>query len=120
MLNTFLIILISLAVLDFIFLKLLIGNFFSQKLGSLLKDKFLFAPIAILYLIMSASFTFFLTFTDFNPIAVGAILGFSIYSIYDLTNLSTIKNWPVIVSIIDVTWGTTMGTLVSLITTSLI
>jgi uncharacterized membrane protein len=120
MLNTFLVILVSLIVLDYIFLKLLIGNFFSQKLGPLLKDKFLFPPMVILYLILAASFTFFISYTDFNPVAVGAILGFSIYSIYDLTNLSTLKGWPVVVTIIDLLWGTTLGALVALIATSII
>ncbi|KTD35365.1 membrane protein [Legionella moravica] len=35
----------------------------------------------------------------------GAFLGLIVYGIYDMTNLSVLKNWPVSVSIIDWCWG---------------
>lgn len=28
------------------------------------------------------------------------------YGTYDLTNLATAKNWPVIVTVVDMVWGT--------------
>jgi uncharacterized membrane protein len=35
------------------------------------------------------------------------------YATYDLTNLATIKDWPVIVTVVDLAWGTLLSTLVS-------
>ncbi|MFC1700402.1 DUF2177 family protein, partial [Patescibacteria group bacterium] len=34
---------------------------------------------------------------------------------YDLTNLATIKDWPLLVTIVDMVWGTFLGASVSVI-----
>ena len=39
----------------------------------------------------------------------GAIFGFFIYASYDLTNLALLKDWPLKLSIIDMTWGTSLS-----------
>jgi uncharacterized membrane protein len=31
------------------------------------------------------------------------------YANYDLTNLATIKDWPVMISVVDMAWGTTLS-----------
>jgi uncharacterized membrane protein len=41
----------------------------------------------------------------------GALFGFLCYATYDLTNLATIKNWPIKITIIDLIWGTFIGTI---------
>lgn len=43
----------------------------------------------------------------------GALFGFFTYATYDLTNLATLKDWPVTVVIVDIAWGTTLCTLVA-------
>ena len=35
----------------------------------------------------------------------GALFGFFCYATYDFTNLSTLKDWPLAVVIVDVLWG---------------
>jgi uncharacterized membrane protein len=35
----------------------------------------------------------------------GAILGLIAYGTYDMTNLATLKNWSLSVSIVDMVWG---------------
>ena len=35
------------------------------------------------------------------------------YGTYDLTNLASIKNWPLKVSIVDIIWGTVLSAVVS-------
>ena len=32
---------------------------------------------------------------------------------YDLTNLATVKNWPLIVTLVDLVWGTVLASAVS-------
>ncbi len=39
-------------------------------------------------------------------ITVGAFFGLITYGTYDLTNLATLKDWPVTITIIDLIWGT--------------
>jgi uncharacterized membrane protein len=41
----------------------------------------------------------------------GAFVGFVIYVVYDFTNLSFVKGWPLWISIIDAAWGTMQGLL---------
>ena len=43
----------------------------------------------------------------------GALFGFLAYATYDLTNLSTIRDWPWQLSVIDMTWGTVLNSLVA-------
>lgn len=43
----------------------------------------------------------------------GALLGLVAYGTYDITNLSTIQGWPVIVAVVDLAWGTTLTAVVS-------
>ena len=38
----------------------------------------------------------------------GAILGFVAYGTYDLTNLSTVKDFPAVVAVVDLVWGTVL------------
>ena len=45
----------------------------------------------------------------------GAFLGFLCYATYDLTNMATIKQWPLTVVIVDIIWGTVLTASVSVI-----
>jgi uncharacterized membrane protein len=39
----------------------------------------------------------------------GALFGFFAYATYDLTNLATLRNWPVSLALIDIAWGTAVS-----------
>lgn len=41
-----------------------------------------------------------------KAILLGALFGFLAYATYDLTNLATLKDWPILVTIVDLIWGT--------------
>jgi uncharacterized membrane protein len=43
----------------------------------------------------------------------GALFGFFTYATYDLTNLATLKDWPIKVVVIDIAWGTVLCTSVA-------
>ncbi len=43
-----------------------------------------------------------------TTVALGALLGLVAYGTYDITNLATIRDWPVIVSVVDLAWGITV------------
>lgn len=43
----------------------------------------------------------------------GALFGFFTYATYDLTNLATLREWPIKVVVVDILWGTVLCTLVA-------
>ena len=48
-----------------------------------------------------------------KAILLGAFFGLVTYATYDLTNHATVKNWPWIVTIIDLCWGAVLAAIVS-------
>jgi len=42
-----------------------------------------------------------------------ALFGLITYATYDLTNLATLKGWPLTVTLVDLLWGTVLSTAVS-------
>ena len=48
-----------------------------------------------------------------RTLATGALFGFFAYATYDLTNLATLKDWPLGLSLIDVAWGSLVSALAS-------
>ena len=43
----------------------------------------------------------------------GALFGLVVYGVYDLTNYSTLAQWPAVVTIADIVWGTIACALVA-------
>jgi uncharacterized membrane protein len=48
-----------------------------------------------------------------KALGLGALLGLICYATYDLTNLALVKGWPLIVTVVDLIWGTVLGGVVS-------
>jgi len=51
-----------------------------------------------------------------HALLFGALFGLITYATYDLTNLATLKDWPVIVTIVDLIWGMVVSASVSVVT----
>lgn len=112
---------VSFLVLDLLWLLLFARRMYQNNLGHLLgQTKFM--PAAIFYMIYLIGILFFVVNPSlekgslFYAIAAGGFLGLLSYGTYDLTNLATIKNWPAIITIIDLIWGTVVTASVSGIT----
>jgi uncharacterized membrane protein len=41
-----------------------------------------------------------------HALSAGALFGLVCYATYDLTNLATVKDWPALVTVVDLIWGT--------------
>lgn len=50
-----------------------------------------------------------------HALLYGAFFGLITYATYDLTNLATLKDWPVLVTVVDLIWGTVLAASVSVI-----
>ncbi len=100
-------------------------NFYRQQLGSLMTSQIQWPAAIIFYLLFIAGLVVFVISPAFQKhswiqaLCLGAFFGLVSYATYDLTNLATLKNWPLLVSLVDLVWGAVLGGLVSVITYSL-
>jgi uncharacterized membrane protein len=51
-----------------------------------------------------------------HAILFGALFGLITYATYDLTNLATLKDWPLLVTVVDLIWGTVLAASISTVT----
>lgn len=120
--KVFLIALIIFLILDFIWLGLVAKNLYQNEIGTLLKTKFNFVAAFIFYTIFIIALTIFVIIPAINNnslkevILMGALFGLVTYATYDLTNFATLEGFTIKIVIIDLLWGTTLGTLTSTLT----
>jgi uncharacterized membrane protein len=68
-------------------------------------------PAALIYILIPATLYYFVVSparTASESMKNGAILGFSLYGLYDLTNLASLKGWTIEMAITDTLWGTVL------------
>jgi uncharacterized membrane protein len=108
--------------IDMLWLGFFARGFYKEKLGFILSDKVNWAAAVIFYLIYIGGILFFAVLPALREqswsIALlnGAVLGALCYATYDLTNMATISQWPLIVVIVDIIWGIVLTGSVSLLT----
>lgn len=110
-------------ILDLIWFSLTVEKFYKPYLGHIISDNFNYLAAAIFYIIYSFGLSYLIVLpaveadhTVFRVLCDAFILGFIAYGAYDLTNQATIKDWPVIVTIIDMLWGGVVTSLAAAIT----
>jgi len=106
--------------IDFVWLGLIAKNFYDQELSRF--NRTLNLPIAFLdyFLIALGLVIFVLPKASGNPLQaliLGALFGLIAYGVYDLTNLATLADWTLKMTVVDMLWGATVCGLVSLIVT---
>lgn len=105
--------------IDILWLGIVARKLYKKYLGYIMAEKVKWVPALIFYVIFIAGLVFFAmlgTPTWYEALYRGALFGFIAYATYDLTNLSTLKGWPLPVTIIDLLWGTFLGGAVSTLT----
>ncbi len=104
--------------IDMLWLGLVARDFYRSQLGHLMGDINWTAAI-IFYLVYLVGLTFFATVpavekgSILTALVLGGLFGFFTYATYDLTNLSTLKDWPMMVVVVDILWGTVLGAMVA-------
>lgn len=105
---------IVMAGLDYVWLKWATDTLYQSALGGLLAEKPNMSAAVAFYLIYLVGVAIFalipgLDESDWRVALVrGALFGFFAYATYDLTNLATLKGWPLRISLIDMAWGTVL------------
>jgi uncharacterized membrane protein len=51
-----------------------------------------------------------------HALLYGAFFGLVTYATYDLTNLATLKDWPLLITVVDLVWGSVLAASISVIT----
>lgn len=105
-------------IVDLLWLGIIARGFYQTQLAAFLGP--VNWPVAIVfYLLYVAGIIFFAVLPALEAqslaraVFLGALLGFFAYMTYDLTNLSTIRDWPVTLTIVDILWGTVLTAIVA-------
>ncbi len=116
---------ISLAIffaIDLLWLGVIAKDLYKDQLGSLLSHEVHWGPALLFYFLYMAGLVFFaispaLREADWlSSLLYGGFFGLVCYSTYDLTNLATLKGWPMKLVIVDLLWGVFISASTSLIT----
>jgi uncharacterized membrane protein len=105
--------------IDIIWLGLIARRFYRNNLGHLLRTNVNWAAAIIFYLLYILGILIFAVMPAlennslFQAMILGGLFGFFAYATYDLTNLATLKNWPVKVVVVDMVWGVVLTSSVS-------
>jgi uncharacterized membrane protein len=99
---------------DLVWLGVVAREFYRRQLGHLLSAQINWPAALLFYLVFIAGIVFFAvkpaleTGSAARALAYGAFLGFLAYATYDLTNQATIRDWPLLVTVVDLAWGTVL------------
>lgn len=108
--------------IDLVWLGLIAKKLYRKHLGFIMSEDVNWTAAVIFYIIFIAGIVLFVVTPAlesgslYHSIIYGALFGLVTYSTYDLTNLATLKNWPVRITIIDLAWGSFLSASVSFIT----
>lgn len=118
----FLVALPTFFVIDMAWLVLVAKKFYSNHLGYIMKPDIGWTAAILFYLLFIAALVVFVITPAvekqswLHALIYGAFFGLVTYATYDLTNLATLKDWPVIVTIVDLIWGSVLAALISVVT----
>ena len=109
-------------VIDMVWLVLVAKKFYQEQIGFLMKPDINWFAAIIFYFLFIAGLVVFvispavLKHSWVHALLFGALFGLITYATYDLTNLATLKDWPLLVTVVDLIWGTVLASSISLIT----
>ncbi|WP_249690746.1 DUF2177 family protein [Stappia sp. WLB 29] len=98
--------------LDYVWLAHVAGSFYRERLAGLMAEQVNFTVAGVFYLVYVIGIVIFavapaLRSGNWQDAALyGCLFGFFAYATYDFTNLATLRDWPVAVTVVDVAWGT--------------
>ena len=108
--------------IDMIWLGLVAKDFYREQIGSLMKPDINWTAAIIFYLIFTSGLVVFVISPAIekeswsHALLFGALFGLVCYATYDLTNLAVAKDWPLLVTIVDLAWGAVLAASISIAT----
>lgn len=111
--------LVAFFAIDMVWLVLVARGFYQKHLGFLLRPEPNWTAAIFFYMLFVAGLLVFVVVPGLQAgsakkvLILGALFGLITYATYDLTNLATVKDWPLIVTVVDMLWGGILATAVS-------
>lgn len=97
--------------LDAVWLSVMGPRFYKPLLGEMALERFAIGPAVAFYLLFGVGLVAFAVMPGVHAgrigqaAVMGALFGLVAYATYDLTNLATLKGWPLSLSLVDMVWG---------------
>ena len=114
-------ILVAFFAIDMLWLGLVARTFYRKHLGYIMAPSPNWLAAIIFYLLFLVGLLIFVVQPGLEAGSLtttllrGALYGLITYATYDLTNQATIKDWPVMVTVVDMFWGVFLSVAVSTI-----
>lgn len=115
--------LLSMLAIDAVWLTVIAKNLYATQIGHLLAPKPNLLAAGIFYVIFAAALAYFVILPNrvaaplLHIFFAGVFFGLVTYATYDLTNQATLRDWPVIVTCIDLLWGSFLSGVLAVSTT---
>lgn len=114
-LTAYLVIILMMCGLDFIWLNSIAKPIYEEGIGHLMaaQPNLIFA--GLFYIVYTFGLMRFAVMSNIakhglkSTFVAAATFGFFVYASYDLTNLALLKDWPLKMSLVDITWGTLLS-----------
>ncbi len=109
-------------IIDLFWLGLVAKDLYKDQIGFLMSDEVKWAPAILFYCLYVAGLVSFVILPAFHEenwvfaLLYGGFFGLVCYGAYDLTNLATLKGWPINIVAFDLLWGIFISGITSFIT----
>src|SRR5690349_5717593 len=96
--------------IDMVWLGFVAKNFYAKQIGYLMKPDINWGAAILFYLLFIVGLIIFVIEPSLEKsswvqaLLLGTLFGLVSYATYDLTNLATVKDWPILITIIDLIW----------------
>lgn len=113
---------ITFIAIDAVWLGIIAKKLYRDHLGHLLRNDPQIIAAGIFYVLFIIGLVFFVVQPAVEKsswvyaLSAGALFGLITYATYDLTNMATLRGWPLQITIIDLLWGSVLSGSVSLAT----
>jgi uncharacterized membrane protein len=97
---------------DLVWLGIVAKSFYREQIGALMRDEINIPAAIVFYALYVVGVVIFAVSPALHTgswrtaIALGALFGFFAYATYDMTNLATLRGWPIAMVAVDIAWGT--------------
>lgn len=110
---------VTMFLLDLLWLGVVAKGFYARHMGTLLSPQVKWAPALLFYFLYFVAVVVFVVMPAAErrslgrAIGMGAFFGLAAYATYDLTSLALIRDFPVIVVVVDLVWGMVLTSVAS-------
>lgn len=111
--------------IDLLWLGIVARGFYARQLGPLMRSDVNWYAAITFYLAFVLGLVVFVVVPAVDAASwqraagYGALFGFVSYATYDLTNLATVERWPLVMTMVDLVWGSVLAASVAVVTYAL-